>query len=256
MKRKKGFMSAEQLLGLVILGVILYFLWPFMGDLWTATSSTGKDTACTVSLINGGTKAACPISTVKIMQDKIEITELGGKPKEFSTKATDASTRTKETMAKLLTKCMTLGGGPSSSAFSRANYLETERVCLQCFIVTIQHNIPAGQLLPYLEQTVYWNGKTYLGALTKDADHKKAYLLIGDTKKIIPSNKEEPLQQGKEYTVIFLGHKKGELPDTWDTILNINDRGFVKGYLQTNDQFFTYVVETSNIPTVCQRLVN
>ncbi len=244
---------------LVLIGVALVLYLPIHEVIASYIVSGGDSGACTLSLMNGQNKARCPIRDVKIYPDKVEISSSGKKPEPMKLAAKDSTTRAKEAVTKLLQQCLAMGGGTSSKAFSRENYADTERVCLQCYSLSFIDTPQIDNLLPYLTSVKDSNGKLYIETLTRDDAHKSAYLEYGlrfASANLAPSSSEKPFEQNRQYTIFFIGNKKGKIPTTWDSTSDLVQLNLLKAFLQINDAYFAYIAESSKLGTVCQRLVN
>ena len=164
--------------------------------------------------------------------------------------------KTKETMGVLLNECFQRGGGTFSRAFSNNDFFGASRVCSICFTFTVD-NAVQGDVLSYLADTKPPSGtKTYLESLSDGENGKKAYIDYGTLFRLIPSNNEFSLEAGKEYTVFFIGNKKGKSSNLVAQAGNLVNGDLLTFMLDNNDQYFSYAVESSRLGEVCERTVN
>lgn len=251
-------MTIEVLIIVILIGISIFILFPVVETISSYMSSGAKGAVCSLSLIGGANKARCPVEQVSIFDDKIEILKSGeSKPEVRKPSAKQSITLfQKDQIAQFLKNCLDKGGGVNSKAFSRENKVVDERVCLQCYTLDIKGSSQIDGMLDYLSTTKSTRDRYYLDELTRDDAHKKAYILYGTEGKFTPSNGEQPLKQGTQYTIFFLGQKKGKIPSFFTSAANIPENGIAMAFLQNNDAFFSYVAESSKLGEVCQRLVN
>jgi hypothetical protein len=258
MKNKKGFeVTIGVLITVILIGVALFILFPVVSTISAYMSTGGEEAVCMLSLIGGANKARCPVEQVAILPDSVEIKKPGEtKGQVLKPSVQNSANFNKEMMARLLKNCMDKGGGVNSKAFSRENVKDPENVCLQCYTVEIKSSAQIDGILPYLSATKSPRGRLYLDELTIDDAHKKAYILYGTVRSFAPSNSEPTMRSGTQYTIFFIGQKKGAIPAFIETATSIPEYGIGKAFLQNNDAFFSFVTESSKIGETCQRLVN
>jgi len=242
---------------LVLIGVGLIIIFPIFQSIAAYVSGAGDSSVCSLSLVGGQNKARCPIQEVTILPDKVTLRKTGEtKTTDMKLSATDTSTRSKEAIGKLLKSCLDRGGGYNSHAFSRENIGDTERVCLQCYTLILKDTPPITNLVGYLSTAKRTEKTTYLEDLTRDAEHKRSYLLYGILYGMVPSTNEPDLRPDTSYTIIFLGNKKGKIPTGVEQAKAWVEMEFLRAFLMNNDAYYAFLVESSKISEPCQRLVN
>ena len=244
MKSKKGVeMPATTALLLVILAVVMIILLLFVSDLGGLIKDSGSAAACSISLIEGKGSVSCPIDNVVIGLEKGSLN-----PQEMA----------KEALARMLKDCLARGGGYNSKAFSRENYASDEVVCLECSNFKIDEAV--GNLegfTDYLRDTkVMGYEKKYLNVLTRDPEHLQAYMEYGMARNLAPSAGTFTFKPNQQYTIFFMGIKKGEIFNIWNKIKDFVSGEFFKSFVGNNDAYFSYIVESSRLSEVCDRKVN
>lgn len=252
LKRGEGFTMSRVVILLLIVGGIFLF-----SPLVTVIIQfiTGSSTTCTLSLIGGEGTAKCPIDDVVIYADKVEIND----KKFMEKKSGTTDNMAKEALAKLLQKCLSRGGGYNSRAFSRDEFLTDNIVCLECFEVTIDESVPdiegfTGYLSVNKPKGLN-SDKTYLQALTKDESHLEAYLDYGFEEGLSPSQTFAFIPN-EDYTIIFLGIKKGSAIDKVGRFWDLITFKPYKALFKNRDTYFAYITESNNLGKVCERKVN
>lgn len=237
---------------LILAGMLLFY--PQVAETAEIISGKGSDAACRLSLFQGKGTAKCPIQEVNILSNKVKVDD-----KDFVQKGSESSQQmAKEAMARLLATCLNRGGGYNSRAFS--SYFADEVACLKCYKITIEEK--AGKIedfTGYLRDTKVkgvTSGKNYLQVLTKDEENLKAYMEYGMARSLSPSQGTFTFVPQKEYTIFFMGIKKGEIVNIWNKIKDFARGDFLRLFFRNNDAYFAYIVEANRLNEVCDRLVN
>ena len=238
---------------LIILGIGIVLFFPFNEAIAGVISGEGSSVACTISLINGEGTARCPVDKVKIASDKVEINE-----KKFLQKGSRTTKEmSNEALARLLQNCLTRGGGLNSRAFSRNNWFESEKVCLECY--QLVSDIEINGLTDYLVENKPKSTSSksaYIKTLTKDDSQLEAYLRFGSINKLLPSKYGGLIIPKTQYSIIFLGIKKGSIPKFIDDPASLITPDVLTSIFKNSDNFFVYITESQNIGKVCERAVN
>src|SRR3989338_1705606 len=205
--------------GVIVVGLILLIVGfivfaPLVNLVVNFFRGGGSASLCTLSLFEGKGIARCPIDDVVIYPDKVEIKYGGQKKYELLAEKKTSTTNemANEALAKMLLTCLGRGGGLNSRAFSRSRWFSSDIVCMECAQINV--NVEAGtitELKGYLETNKPKGGisdKTYMDLLTKNQQHRQAYLDFGTRTELIPSNTESRFAPG-DYTAFFVGIKKG-----------------------------------------------
>ncbi len=243
-----------RVVSLVILVVGMVWFFSFNEAIAGLISGQGSSVACTISLIGGEGTAKCPIDKVKIISDKVEING-----KDFLKKGSRTSEEmSKEALAKLLQNCLVRGGGLNSRAFSRENWFESEKVCLECY--QLETTMQISGLTDYLfnNKPKGTNSKnTYIQTLTKDDAHLEAYLVFGANNKLSPSKYTDVLiAPNNQYSIFFLGVKKGYVPRFVEYPSSAILPDALISVFKNSDNYFAYITEPQNLGKVCERIVN
>lgn len=255
MKKGSGFgMAVVVSILLIVIGIVLFS--PFFEGIIDLITKGGKSAACKFSLFQGKGTAKCPIEEVFIFRDEVTL-----EGERFVAKGAEGTQNmAKEALAKLLTMCFSRGGGYNSRAFSTEDWVETESVCLQCFKVKVDEKVGIVQdFTGYLRDTKVKGTipkKKYLEVLTKDTQHLKAYMEYGMGLGLAPSQGTFEFQPSKEYTIFFIGLKKGYFPKAISQAWNAATLDFFKLFFGNQDTYFTYIVESNKLKNACDRLVN
>lgn len=253
MRKGSGFgMGVVVSILLLVVGIVLFF--PFIEQLFGFITSSGNAASCKFSLISGTSPDSC-LEQVKISVDKVELND-----KTFLQKgAGDTQNMAKEAMTKLLALCLSKGGGYNSRAFSESNF-QKQAVCAECYKITFDEKVGVVKdLTSYLRDTKVKGAlqeKTYLQMLTKDEGHLKAYMEYGMGFGLAPSNGAFEFKPDQEYTVFFIGLKKGYFPKIASQAWNIITLDFFKLFFGNQDTYFTYVAESYKLRDVCDIKVN
>lgn len=253
MKRASGFGIAA-VVSILLLAIGLVLFEPFIKNFSDLIMHTGNTAACKYSLFSGKSAETC-LGEVKIHSDKVE---LDGK--EFMKKGTEGTPNmAKEALAKLLTMCLSEGGGYNSMAFKVENWVYTEAVCLRCFKVNIDEEVGViNGFTDYLKNTKvkgYIPEKKYLEILTRDTDYLKAYIDYGLGFGLAPSEGTFEFKPIQDYDIFFIGLKQGYIPKCVPHPIScVLD--FITPFFKNQDTYFAYIVETNKLQNVCDRLVN
>ena len=208
-----------------------------------------------MSLYKGGNIADCPIDEVKISFDKVEVND-----EIFMEKGSRATEdMAKEALAKLLQTCLFRGGGLNSLAFRREGGFPDTAICMECFDVTLD-GVTVSGLTSYLDTHKpigKVSDRTYMEILTRDDNYREVYLEIGKEEELSPK-KGTPLTftPRNDYTVFFLGIKKGGITDKWDRFKNFFSFNLGAAIFGNSDTYFTFISESNKIPKVCEAKVN
>ena len=256
MESKKA-MAMEATLGLILVVIVfIVFFRPFTSEAGDYISNSGDSAACSLSLFQGRSTARCPVGDVNILSDKVEI---NGK-KSLDRGNRGSQDMAKEALARLLAKCLANGGGYNSRAFSADEWFGTQSVCLECFNVKIDNKVGQVQgLTDYLRDTKaigIRSDKTYLEVLTKDPSHLKGYMEYGAAFRLSPSSSTLVFKSGQDYTVFFIGLKHGWLTRNAKNVLDLSQGAVLELLFNTQDTYYSYITESSNIENVCDRKVN
>lgn len=253
-KKGEGF-GMSWVVILVLIGASLLLLYPLLAMVITFITGQGESSGCTLSLYKGRHTAECPIGEVKINSEEVVVNgevfmETGSRtPQDMA----------KEALAKLLQTCLTRGGGLNSQAFYREGGLDEVAICMECFHVTLDGVIVSG-LTTYLDTnkpigTI--SDRTYMQILTRDESYREAYLDIGSQMGLFPRTENPlPFVPGEDYTVFFLGIKKGGVKDWFDRLKKVAQFEFKGAIFENSDTYFTFISESEKIVNVCDRKVN
>ncbi|MEK6946271.1 MAG: hypothetical protein AABX32_01580 [Nanoarchaeota archaeon] len=257
--RNGSAMGMAIIIGFVLLaaGIVLFF-FPFTLEAGQFIEQGGDSASCSLSLIGGTGAINCPISNVAVLKDEVKLND-----KKFidrNSKSTDDMA--KEAISRLLVNCLNTGGGYNSRAFSSENYIFRESVCIECSKINIDSS--AGEisgLTQYVRDTTsnVRSDKKFLEVLTRDPEHLKGYMLYGDGLGLAPAKTTFVFRPGQEYTVFFIGMKKGYITSSVKTAADLVTSGgasILEALFLTQDSYYAYVTESQNIPNVCDRLVN
>ncbi len=255
MKKAVGFgMTIVVSLLLLAIGFLL-FVSAFGGNILDFITRSGDTSACKISLFSGRSAEKC-LEEAKIFSDKVEVNG-----KDFMKKG-DESTQdmAKEALAKMLVMCLSKGGGYNSKSFTVENWVSTERVCLQCYTVTLDNDVGrVTSFTDYLKDTKikgFIPEKKYLEALTRDAQHLKAYMEYGMGLDLAPSQGTFEFKPNQNYIVFFIGFKSGYLTSGKDRLLAGVSGDFLTLVFGAQDTYFAYIAESSKLKNACDRLVN
>ncbi|HLD87238.1 MAG TPA: hypothetical protein VJB12_04170 [Candidatus Nanoarchaeia archaeon] len=255
-KRGDGFPFAVVIVFVLLAASIIAFS-PLGTAITTLLSKGGETAACSLSLYKGQGTARCPIHDAEITGGKLLIDKKVKKMRSISPYVPD-----KEAVAYLLKSCFERGGGKTSRAFSTENFFGVSRVCMQCYDLKVSEGISGTN--EYLSSTKApaEKEKTYLNLLSNDANHQQIYLLYGALFDAIPSTTSQGIRPSTSYSVIFIGHKKGTSDDLFTRLGSTIDLA-MGNYAQafnvafsTHDQYFAYIIESSKVGAICERLVN
>jgi len=270
--QKKGGVTIGVVLlaSLIVIGVGLFILFVFTGDISAYFKAGGSSAACTLSLSTGGS-AECLINDVIIYDDRVDIKDEDEINYE---KFMEKGSRSKDKMAKealaiLLKACLDRGGGPNSKAFSRDKFFGKSEVCLECSSLVIDSSYGKDDgvtsisgLTDYLSKNkpkALSSDKTYMEKLTKDSSHRKAYLAYGSERKLSPSDPSKEtitFNSGKDYTIFFLGIKKGKFFATYDKIEAAISADVAEFVFGNSDTYYAFISESKTFTEVCERKVN
>jgi len=269
LKRGEATWGIAKLMGLILIAAGVIFLFIFTGPIGAYFKAGGDSAACTLSL-TGGT-AKCPIDDVIIYDDRVEIKKEGKtKYEKFMEKGSrPPDEMAKDALAKLLQACLNRGGGYNSRAFKRDHFITKTEVCLECFSLVIDNSIDnkLGSftgLRKYLEDNTPKgtnSAETYMEILTKDSSHRKTYLEYGSQERLFPyeSTKDQPprtFDPGIDYTIFFLGIKKGSASKKYHTIKAALEGNIVEAVLGNSDTYFTFISDSAAFIETCERKVN
>lgn len=244
---------------ILLLAVGLVLFTPFIGETVEFISKSGDTATCKFSLFQGKGTAKCPIGKASIFKDEVRLDD-----KRFMGRGSEGTQNmAKEALAKLLSTCLSKGGGYNSRAFSSENWVSTESVCLECFKVTVDES--AGivkDFTDYLRDTTVKGSipeKKYIEVLTRDQQHLKAYMEYGMGLGLAPSKGTFEFKPNQDYTIFFIGLKKGfipKLPTYAKNVWNAVTLNFLEITFGNQDTYFAYIAESEKIPQVCDRKVN
>lgn len=243
------------IVSILLLAVTLVLFFPFIQSLLELIVKGGDASSCKFSLYKGQGTADCPIGSLFISTDEVQ---LDGKSFAKNTKE-GTQYMAKKALADFLVACFNKGGGYNSNAFSREGYTSDQAVCLKCNKVTIEPKVGniddfTGFLRDVKAPSVL--DKKYIQILTRDPEHLQAYMEYGMARKLSPSQGTFTFSPSKEYTIFFMGIKKGEIPNILGKIKTYRDSGLLTAYFRNNDGYFVYAVESERLNEVCDRLVN
>lgn len=246
-----------QVIGLIILVVGTITLVILIGNETLFAKEAGKYGLCYSSIIESyfsteETTTKCPVTHYKVYSKSIKET-LGYSASETDSKIIKdffaTNNKVNELFVKLMGSCLQTGGGLDSRAFSRA--LGTSSiVCLECSTVEFDREIQQDffeGLREYLDKTKIPNSdKTYVNTLTKDDEHKEAWIDFGFANNIVPNQYSYQIKKDEIYGIFFVGIKQG----TASALIkkrNIFDR---------DDTYFVYVAPLDKLNNLCDRKVN
>jgi len=265
-RQKKGVgWGMYLIIGLMVILAGIFLFAPLIDTVINVITGQGDASTCTLSLYSGRGTARCPIDNVRIFSDKVEIKKEGETDyREFMKKEPDKTYPDKdfekEALAKLLQSCLSRGGGFNSKAFSRDEWYGGEVVCLECSQLTISDKIGTIEgFTAYLGEKGpkgSLSDKTYMELLTKDEDYRKAYMEYGWGRGLSPSDGAFKIKSEDDYTVFFLGIKKGHSAVAFDRFKRVVTYDFSNAIFKNHDTYFSFLTESRNIPEVCQRKVN
>lgn len=254
MKIKKGVdIGMEWILVLLIAFAVILVLAPVVKELGGYVSAKGSSVACAVSL-RGRESPECPIGKVKILSGKVEI---NGK-KFMEREKMSTQDMAKEALANLLVSCFNRGGGSNSDAFKGGYFYSDESVCVICYKLTIADDVgEIADFTGYLRDTKakIFSDKKYLEFLTKDDESLEAYMTFGMEKDFSPSAGTFIFKPNQEYSIFFMGLKKGYIPKLGQKIKNAVTLNFLELFFGKQDTYYAYIAETNKLST-CQRIVN
>jgi len=241
---------------LVVIGIFLYS--PLHAATVRFIIGSGDTAACTISIIQGQGTAKCPVDEIKISKEKVEkngnmLLKKGSRTEEEMAK---------EAMARLLTACLAKGGGLNSKAFERRDWFGSEVVCLECSHIIFEDKTGSvSGLNSYLINTKIPNSKDkfYINTLTKNNEHKDAYLKLGDSKNLIlwPSENEISMDKATEYTIIFLGIKKSATGAFFTRLRELRFEAILMPSLfSREDTYYSYITKTNDIGKICEIKIN
>lgn len=240
---------------ILLLAVALVMFFPFIEGFINWIAKGGDTASCKLSLLGGKPAKGC-LEEAKIFKEKAEI---DGK-KFIERGSLSTQDMAKEAIAKLLVMCLNKGGGVNSRSFTVENWRSTETVCLECFKVTLDEEVPnIRDFTDYLTSTKIKGiipEKTYLQTLTKDNNHLQAYMEYGAPFGLSPSKGTFEFVPFKEYTIFFIGLKKGYIPRKAKELWNVVTLSLFELVFLNQDTYFAYVSESEKIPQVCDRKVN
>ncbi len=256
-KRGVGFAMGKVVI-LLLMVVVIVLLFPLVGLIIDLVKGGGSSTTCTLSLIGGKGTANCPIDEVKIFSDKVEVNDKNFM--ERNSKTTDEMA--KEALANLLKICLSRGGGHNSRAFSSEYALGSSKVCLECSHLILDDdvgNISGREFIQYLNgnrpNTINYE-ETWMEYLTKDETHREVYTTLGKKSGLSPSDETFTFTPEGDYTIFFLGIKKGSALDDLGRI-GEGLRGNLYALLfESYDTYFTYITNSNNLGEICERKVN
>ena len=256
MRNKKGI--AVWLVVLIILVIVAFgvFFIPFTSVLSDLIKGRGSSTACALSLMAGTDASNCPLHEVVISNDAVKVDD----KKYVEKKLQSTQEMAKEALTKLMLECLSNGGGLNSRAFFTEHKFFEERVCLRCSKIDIDKNIGnIGGFTEYLRDNKVkesFSDKTYLEALTKNEEHLRAYMIYGAGIGLSPSNSAFVFTPGKEYTIFYLGIKKGYALKSIEQFYDATTGALLRAVFGIYDNYFIYITESENIPNICDRQVN
>ncbi len=225
---------------IIVLLLFIIAISPLMKSILNFITGQGNTASCAVALTTGDDiYEACSLDKVIIYDDKVEINDEVWMKKGSGT----TNEMVKEALAKMLQTCLSKGGGYNSRAFKPQGYYDSNWVCMECFHVTIDESVQEDvtELTDYIkENKPKGSDKTYLEILTKDEDHLKNYILLGedinDYYSIVVSPylhetyKDLTFNSNQDYTVFFIAFKQ--------------------------KRYYSLISKTSDIGKICEVKVN
>ncbi len=268
-KGKKGGASwgGVIVVGLILLIVATIVFAPLVYFVTGFFKSGGSASLCTLSLFEGKGIARCPIDDVVIYSDKVEIKY--GEQKKYellAEKKTSTNEMANEALSKLLLTCLQRGGGLNSRAFARNGWFDKSIVCMECAQITIDKDVSKATgtitgLAGYLNANKPKGGisdKTYIQLLTKNEQHREAYLEFGARTELVPSKLTPAFEfiPKNDYTAFFVGIKKGSADKWWGKFTAAITGDFIKAVVGNSDTYYSYISKPSQIGKVCEKKVN
>jgi len=271
MRSKKGVeWGAATVMTLIIMGlaaVALSFIVPVVTNI---IKGQGGSAACAVALYGEkGVGDNCPIEDAEIFDNRLKIRD-----KVVLEKRSEDEDFPKEALTRLLRNCLGRGGGVNSRAFTRDEWFGQSEVCLECYRLTIDAD--AGEKIyvdvgGIIEEkfgikgfTGYLSGngpkgssdEKYIDILTKNEIHKEAYMEYGRGRDLSPSKGTFTFTSGEDYTVFFVGLKKGSADNIFGRAWKGVKGDVLGAVLGTSDTYFAYISESGNLKNACERKVN
>lgn len=252
------------LVGLIILGVSAIVFAPLVYFVTGFFKSGGSSSLCTLSLFEGKGIARCPIDDVVIYSNKVEI-KYGEQEKYelLAEKKTSTNEMANDALAKLLLTCLQRGGGLNSRAFARNSWFDKSIVCAECAQITIGKDVSGTitGLAGYLNANKPKGGisdKKYIELLTKNEQHREAYLEFGARTELVPSKSTIAFEfiPGNDYTAFFVGIKKGSADKWWGKFTAVVTGDFIKAVVGNSDTYYSYIGKPSRLGDVCEKKVN
>lgn len=251
--------------GLIILLAGIAVFAPLTHLVINFFKSGGSASLCTLSLFEGKGIARCPIDDVVIYSDKVEI-KYGGKDKEEILAEKGSRSKTEmanEALGKLLLTCLQRGGGLNSRAFARSGWFNKDIVCMECAQITISKDVSGTitGLAGYLNTNKPKGGisdKKYIELLTKNEQHREAYLEFGEAAELNPSKSTVAFEfiPGNDYTAFFVGIKKGSASKWWGKLTAVFTGDFIKAVVGNSDTYYAYIAKPGKLGKVCEKKVN
>tara|TARA_Y100000031_G_scaffold155097_1_gene204747 strand:+ start:72 stop:740 length:669 start_codon:yes stop_codon:yes gene_type:complete len=218
-------------------------------------SDIGDKTSCQISLVKlkyseEEIAANCVPRDFKIYNNKVvEIKDGKSEDSEIVKDFTLGDDQVNELFAKLIGKCLEMGGGINSEAFGRSLLAETT-ACLECSSVEFDKSVNVDSfvgLREYLEENkVPGIDQKYSEFFTKDENHREDWIVFGDKKDLIPGKYEYPLRKNEIYTVFFLGIKESFA----------HAIGYEGKFFSRDDVYFVYAATQDKANEVCGKIVN
>lgn len=262
-KQKKGLgMGMVILIMVAVIAVSAIVLFYLVGPVSGSIKSVGTSSVCTLSLFQGRGIARCPIDDVRIFDDKVEIKY--GNEEEYEElmkiRSTSKQDDVNEALARLLQTCLNRGGGLGSRAFRGESGFGETTVCLECANLVVDEAGIGSSLGKYLREEGPPSGvsdKTYIELLTINPDHLEGYMETGIQFDLAPG-KTFNFIPDEDYTIFFLGIKKGSGIPIWNTINAVWDAANLNfdDLFGPDGTYFTYITKSSNLGTICERKVN
>ncbi len=250
---------------LVGIAIVYFFMTPLISSVSSFIRGGADASVCTLSLFGGKGIARCPIDDVIISEEIVEIKYGARDESEEEGYETlmeienfdNPQEMVNEAFAKLLLGCLNRGGGLNSRSFSRNNWFASQVVCLECSGINLEDGADVSGLAFHMNDKKpkgAISDKKYIQLLTRDDQQLRAYNEFGTQRGLWPQN-TATLTSGIEYTLFFIGFKKGGFGETlsnfWSAItLDI------KGIFENSDTYFAYITESRKLGEVCPKKVN
>ena len=263
----KGKIGGASWGGAIVIGLILLLAGitvfaPLTNMVINFFKSGGSASLCTLSLFEGKGIARCPIDDVVIYSDKVEI-KYGEQEKYelLAEKKTSTNEMANEALAKLLLTCLERGGGLNSRAFARSGWFNKDIICMECAQITINKDVSGNimGLAGYLNTNKPKGGisdKKYIELLTKNEKHLLAYMEFGKAAVLTPSDVAFEFLPRNDYTVFFVGIKKGDIKTWWGKITSLFTGDFIGAVVGKSDTYYSYIGKPRALGNVCEKKVN